>query len=69
MSSQREEWFYIKDDKLYHCSENDSFAFMRRGAQAKDTEIGSVKGAKLLLRSLNKSSLSQNLKKLLEEHN
>ena len=69
MSSQREEWFFIKDDELYHHGENDSFAFMRNGAEATDTYVGPVKGVKLLLRSLNKSSLSKNLEKILEEQN
>ena len=51
MSSQREEWFYVEDNKLYYHAENDSFAFMRNGPEEVDIEIGSVKGAKILLRS------------------
>ena len=69
MSSHREEQFYVEDDKLYYHAENDRFAFMRNGPEAVDVEIGSVRGAKILLRSLNKGSLSENLEKLLEEHN
>tara|TARA_R100000734_G_C3203632_1_gene21497 strand:- start:76 stop:297 length:222 start_codon:yes stop_codon:yes gene_type:complete len=68
MSSQYEEWFFIKENKLYHHGENDGFAFMRKGAEAIDTYIGPVESIKLLLRSLNKSSVSKDLEKTLEKY-
>ena len=68
MSSQYEEWFFIKESKLYHHGENDGFAFMRNGAEATDTYIGPVKSIKLLLRSLNKDSLFENLEETLKKY-
>ena len=47
MSSQIEEWYFIKDSMLYRHTENDGYAFMRKGAQAHDEPLMTVKEAKI----------------------
>ena len=47
MSSQIEEWYFIKDGMLYRHTENDSYAFMRKGAQAHDEPLMTVEEAKI----------------------
>ena len=68
MSSQYEEWFYIKDDNVYYHGENDGFAFMRKGAEAVDILIGPVEGVELLLRSMSKHKLYHSLRDALNKH-
>ncbi len=61
MSSQYEDWFFIKDDKVYYHYENDGYQAMRRGTQPKDTLLGSVEGVKIVLENFDK------VKKIIKE--
>ena len=62
MSSQYEEWFFVKDGKVYYHYENDGYQAMRRGLQATDTLLGPVEGIKIVL---NKPG---SVRKAIEEH-
>ena len=62
MSSQYEEWFFVKDGKVYYHYENDGYQAMRRGLQAPDTLLGPVEGIKIVL---NKPG---SVRKAIEEH-
>tara|TARA_R100000458_G_C8102650_1_gene128711 strand:- start:49 stop:252 length:204 start_codon:yes stop_codon:yes gene_type:complete len=46
MSSQLEQWHFIKDGKIYLHEENDGYQFLKRGAEANDTFIMTVEEAK-----------------------
>ena len=61
MSSQYEDWFFIKDDKVYYHYENDGYQAMRRGTQPNDTLLGSVEGVKIVLENFDK------VKKIIKE--
>ena len=46
MSSQREKWITIKNGNIVEHSENDSYAFMRKGFESDDRIIMSVEEAR-----------------------
>ena len=46
MSSQYETWYKIKDGKIYHHTELDGYACMRRGPRPHDTFISTIEEAK-----------------------
>ena len=46
MSSQLEVWYKIKDGKVYKHTENDGYAFMRKGPMARDYYIGTIEEMK-----------------------
>ena len=46
MSSQLEVWYKIMNGKVYRHTENDGYAFMRKGPMARDTLIATVEEAK-----------------------
>ena len=46
MSSQIEQWYWIKDGSIYLHSENNGYQFMKRGAEANDKFIMTVEEAK-----------------------
>ncbi len=54
MSSQYEEWYFVKDDKVYYHYENDGYQAMRRGIQPKNTLLGTVDNVKWILRNAGK---------------
>ncbi len=60
MSSQRESWLKIEKGNIILHSENDSYAFMRNGAEARDKVVMSVKEAR-------EKGLHENLIKKFEE--
>ena len=62
MSSQYEEWFFIKDGNVYYHYENDGYQAMRRGLQATNTLLGPVEGIKIVLRK------AGSVRKAIEEH-
>lgn len=45
MSSQRETWYEIKDNELWQISENDGYAYMRKGAQRVEILLCTVEEA------------------------
>ena len=47
MSSQIEKWYFVKDNILYKHTENDGWAFLRKGAQAHDEPLMTVEESKL----------------------
>ena len=51
MSSQYEEWFFVRDGNVYYHYENDGYRAMRRGLEAKDTLLGPVECIKIVLRN------------------
>ena len=46
MSSQSEEWYFVKDGNVYYHYENDGYQAMRRGLQATDKLLGTVEEMK-----------------------
>ena len=44
MSSQYEEWFFVKDGKVYYHYENDGYQALRKGLQGRNTLIGDCSG-------------------------
>jgi len=60
MSSQRESWLKIEKGNIILHSENDSYAFMRNGAEAENQIVMSVKEAR-------EKGLHENLIKKFEE--
>jgi|DEB0MinimDraft_6_1074348.scaffolds.fasta_scaffold101454_3 hypothetical protein len=60
MSSQRESWLKIKKGNIILHSENDSYAFMRNGAETEEQIVMSVKEAR-------EKGLHENLIKKFEE--
>jgi len=47
MTSQLEEWYFVKEGKLYRHTENDGYQFMKRGAEAHDELLMTVEEAKV----------------------
>jgi len=45
MGSQRETWYYIKDGMLWEHSENDGYAFMRKGPERTDVALCNIEVA------------------------
>jgi len=42
----REKWFFKEGDKIYQHSENDGWAYVRRGPEAADEYMGTVEELK-----------------------
>jgi hypothetical protein len=47
MSSQIEKWYFVKDNILYKHTENDGWAFLKKGPQARDEALMTVEEAKV----------------------
>ena len=47
MSSQIEKWYFVKDNILYKHTENDGWAFLKKGPQAHDEALMTVEEAKI----------------------
>jgi len=65
MSSQHESWYFIRDGKLYYHYENDGYQAMRRGLEATDTLLGTVKSVKPVLK--NSSKVGKEIEKYEQE--
>ena len=40
MSSQHEDWYFVRDGKVYYHYENDGYQAMKRGLEATNTLLG-----------------------------
>jgi len=51
MSSQYEDWYFVRDGKVYYHYENDGYQAMRRGLEATNTLLGTVEDVKSILKN------------------
>ena len=65
MSSQYEDWYFIREGKIYYHYENDGYQAMRRGLEATNTLLGTVEGVKHVLE--NSSEVSKEIEKYEQE--
>ena len=47
MSSQLEVWYFTNEGKLYEHTENDGYAFMKKGPNARNYYLGTIDEAKI----------------------
>ena len=53
MSSQHEDWYFVRDGKVYYHYENDGYQAMKRGLEATNTLSGTVEDVKSILKNAN----------------
>ena len=65
MSSQYEEWFFVKDGKVYYHYENDGYQALRKGLQGRNTLIATVQEVKGILK--NASEITKEIERYEQE--